>query len=73
MMSKDNPPPPRHPLILHFVHAGLCRAQIKHIDQFQPSYYPFESTGLCGAQVAMGCKFIGSTHTLCLLELPQLH
>ena len=49
---------PKHPLILHFVHAGLCRAQIKHIDRFKPSYYQLESTGLCRAQDPMGCKFM---------------
>ena len=42
----QGPPPPRHPTIHHFGHAGLCRAQIKHIDQFRPSNYQLESTGL---------------------------
>ena len=50
-------PPPKHPLIHHFVHAGLCRAQIKHIDRFRPSYYQFENTGLCRAQDPKECKF----------------
>ena len=40
------PPPLGHPLILHIGHAGLCKAWIEHIDQLQPSYYPFWSTGL---------------------------
>ena len=31
------PSPAGHPLIHHFGLAGLCRAQIKHIDQFQYS------------------------------------
>ena len=33
----QGPPPPtlRHPIIHHFVRAGLCRAQIKHNDQFR--------------------------------------
>ena len=26
------PPPPRHPLIHHFGHVGLCRAEVEHID-----------------------------------------
>ena len=34
-----------HPIILHFGHAGLCEAEIEHINQFQPSYYQFESMG----------------------------
>ena len=67
MMSND--PPPRHPLILRFVHAGLRGAQIKHIDQFQLSYYQFDNTGLWRAQDPMGCQLIGYTQTLCLMEL----
>ena len=55
------------------VQGTLCGAQIKHIDQFQMLYYQFKNTGLCRAQDPMGCQFIGSTETLCLLELPQLH
>ena len=51
------PPPHTHTLILYFGHAWLCRAEIKHIDQFQPSYYQFESTGLCRAQDPVGCNF----------------
>ena len=35
MMSKD-PLPPKHPLILHFGHAGLYTAQIEYIDRFEP-------------------------------------
>ena len=66
-------PPPRHPIIHHFGHAGLCRAQSKHNDQFQPSHYQLESTGLYKAQDPMRCRLTGSKETLCLLELPQLH
>ena len=69
MMSKD-PPPPRHPLIHHFVRVGFCRAQIHHIDRFHPSYYQIETTGLCIAWDAMGCQFTQSVEMLCLLELP---
>ena len=61
-MSED-PPPPRQPLFHHFGH-GLYRAQIKHIDRFQPSYYQFESTGLCKAQDPKECKF-----TLCQITV----
>ena len=28
------PPPPHIPFICQFGHAGLCRAQMKHSDQF---------------------------------------
>ena len=58
------PPPKRHPIIHHFGHAGLCRAHIKHIDQFRPSSYQLEGTGLCGVQDPMGCQLTGSTETL---------
>ena len=67
------PPPPRHSICHHFVRAGLRRAQIQHIDRFQPSSYQMESNGLCRAQDPMGCRLIGSTETLCRLELPPLH
>ena len=70
---QGTPPPPRHPIIHHFGHAGLCRAQIKHIDQFQPSSYQLESTGLCRPQYPMGCQLTRSTQTLYQLALPQLH
>ena len=30
---------------------------MKHIGQFQPSYYQFDSTGLCRAQDPTECKF----------------
>ena len=70
---QGTPPPPRHPIIHHFGHAGLCRAHIKHIDQFQPSSYQLESTGLCGVEDPMGCQLTGSTEMLYQLELPQLH
>ena len=63
----QGPRPSRHRLILRFVHARLCRAQIKHIDQLRPSYYPFDSTGLCRARDPMACKFNGSTETLACL------
>ena len=62
MMSED--PPPDTPFLHHFGHAGLCRAQMKHIDQFWASYYQFESTGLCRAQDPTECKF-----TLCQIAL----
>ena len=72
---QGTPPPPakRHPIIQNFGHAGLCRAHIKHIDQFQPSSYKLESTGLCRVQDPMGCQLTGSTETLYELELSQLH
>ena len=57
-------PPPRYPLFHHFGHVGLCRAQIKHIDRCQPSYYQFETTGLCIAQDFKDCKF-----TLCQITV----
>ena len=60
MMSKDPPPPPGHPLIHHFDHAGLCTTQVKHIDQFRPSYYQFDKSGFCKAKDPTECKF-----TLC--------
>ena len=43
------PPPPGHPLGLHFVHGGLCTTQVEHIDRFHPSYYQFKCTRLCRA------------------------
>ena len=67
------PPPKRHPIIHHFGHAGLCRAQIKHPDQFRLSSYQLESAGLCGVQDPMGCQLTGCTETLYQLELAQLH
>ena len=70
---QGTPPPPRHPIIHHFGHAGLCRAQIKHFDQYQPASYQLESTGLCRAQDPMGCQLTGSKETLYQLEVPQLH
>ena len=73
MMSKDPPPPREHPLIYHFGHAGLRKAQVKHIDQFQESYYHLVSSGLCRAQGPLGCQLNGSTETLCLLKLLQRH
>ena len=51
------PPPQRHPIIHHFVRAGLCRAEIKQVDQFQPSSYQFgeywavQSPGSHGIQI----------------------
>ena len=71
MMSKQ--PPPRHPMVHHFVRVGLCRAHIAHNDPFQPSSYQLESTGLCRAQEPMGCQLTRCTETLCLLELPHVH
>ena len=73
MMSKESPPPQRHPKIYHFVRAGLCIAEVRHNDQFQPSSYESKSTGLCRARDPMGCQLTGSIETLCLLELPQIH
>ena len=73
MMSEDPPPPQDNPTIHHFGHAGLCRPHSKQIDQFEPSYYQFESFGLCRAQDPMGCTLTGSKEMLCLLQLPQLH
>ena len=58
---QGTPRPPRHPIIHHFGHAGHCRAQIKHIDQFRLSSYQLGSTGLCRAQDPMGCQLTGST------------
>ena len=43
------PPPPRHPIIHHFGHAGLCRAHIKNVDQIRLSSYQLESIVLCKA------------------------
>ena len=37
---------------------------MKHIDQFQPSYYQFDSTGLCRAQDPTECTF-----TLCQIDV----
>ena len=37
---------------------------IKHIDRFQPSYYQFESIGLCRVQDPKECKF-----TLCQITV----
>ena len=54
------PPKKKRPLTHHSGHDELCEAQIKHIDQLEPSYYRFESTGLCKAQDPKECKF-----TLC--------
>ena len=54
----QGPPPP--PRTLHnspFWNFGLYKPQIKHIDQFRPSYYQFESTGLRRAKVPRNCKF----------------
>ena len=56
MMSHD-PRPHDTPLICQFGHAGLCRAHMKPIDQFPPSYHQFDSTGLCRAQDPTECKF----------------
>ena len=63
-MYEDPPPPHTHTLIHHFGHAGLCIAQIKHIDQFQTSYYQLEHTRLCRAQDPKECKF-----TLCQIAV----
>ena len=57
MMSEHPPPPLDTPFIHHFRHVGLCRARIKHFDQFLPSYYRFESNGLSRAQNPKKCKF----------------
>ena len=40
MMSKP-PPPPGHPLIHHFRHARLCRAQMEGVDQISDAILPF--------------------------------
>ena len=48
-VPRPPPPPPDTPFICQLSHAGLCRAQMNHSDQFQPSYYQFDSTGLCRA------------------------
>ena len=37
---------------------------MKHSDQFQPSYYQFNSIGLCRAQDQAKCKF-----TLCQIAV----
>ena len=42
---QGTPPPPRHPLNHHLGHAGLCTAQVKHINQFQTSYCHLLSPG----------------------------
>ena len=39
-------PPPDTPFICQCGHAGLCRAWMKHSDQFKPSYYQLANTGL---------------------------
>ena len=57
MMSKYPPPPHRPPLLHYFGHVGLCKAQIKHLDQSQPAYFQFVSPGLCKAQDLKECKF----------------
>ena len=64
----QGPPPPQIPLIHHFGHAGLCRAEIQHIDEFRPSSYQFQSIGPCRAHNPMGCQLTGSTETLCPLN-----
>ena len=64
----QGPPPPRKPLIHHFDHAWLCRAQIYHIDQFQPSSYQLENTGPCRTQDPIGCQLTGCTEKLCPLN-----
>ena len=43
------------------------------MDQFQSSSDQLESTGLCRARDPLRCQLTGSTETLCLLKLPQLH
>ena len=59
------PPPPRDsPFSCQFSHAGLRRAQMNHSDQFEASYYQFDSTGLCRAQDPTKCKF-----TLCQIAV----
>ena len=65
---QGNPPPPGHPLIHHLGHAGLCKAQVNHINQFQTSYYHLVRMGLCRAQDPVGCHLTGSAETLCLLK-----
>ena len=62
------PPPPGHPLIHHFGHARLCRAQVEEVDQFQTPYYHPESSGLCRAQDPLGCQLTACTETLDLLD-----
>ena len=72
MMPKPPPPPlPGHPLIHHFGHAGLCRAQLEGVDQFQTPYYHLESSGLCRAQDPLGCQLTACTETLDLLDCPN--
>ena len=66
MMSKT-PPPPGHPLIYHFGHARLCRAQVEDIDQFHTPYYHLVSSVLCRAKDPLGCQLTACTETLCLL------
>ena len=44
------PPPTTTRFICQFGHGGICRAQMKHIDQFQPSYYQFDSIWICTAE-----------------------
>ena len=55
MMSHD-PPPHTPPSFANLVILG-CRAQMQHSDQFKPSYYQFDSTGLCRTQDSTKCKF----------------
>ena len=54
------PPPPTPPSFANLVMLGSA----EQIDQFQPSYYQFESTGLCRAQDPTECKF-----TLCQIAV----
>ena len=71
MMPNPPPPPPGHPLIHHFGHAGLCRAEMEGVDQFQTPYYHLESSGLCRAQHPLGCQLTACTETLDLLDCPN--
>ena len=59
-LPNDVPPHTHIPFICQFGHDGLCRAKMKHSDQFQPSYCQLDSTGLRRAQDPTECKF-----TLC--------
>ena len=72
MMSKD-PPPLRHPLIHHFGHAGLCRAQSKHIHQFQLSCYQFESIEGASRAVRAVCACGALRHPHWALQSPGSH
>ena len=65
------PPPPGEPLIHHFGHARLCRAQMDGVDQFQTPCYHLESSGLCRAQDPLGCQLTACTETLDLLDCPN--